>query len=44
MNLSSEQAAELRMLVTNRHMTADVALRVRIVLWAAKGRRRKDIA
>ena len=44
MNISSEQAAELRALAADRHVTADVALRARIVLWAAKGRRRKDIA
>lgn len=44
MNLSSEQAAELRTLAADRHVTADVALRARIVLWAGEGRRRKDIA
>jgi transposase len=44
MNLSSEQAAELRTLVADRHVTADVALRARIVLWVGEGRRRKDIA
>jgi transposase len=43
-NLSSEQAAELRRLAADRHVTADVALRARIVLWAGEGRRRKDIA
>ncbi|GAQ51472.1 helix-turn-helix domain-containing protein [Streptomyces acidiscabies] len=44
MNVSSEQAAELRALAADRHVTADVALRARIVLWAGEGRRRKDIA
>jgi transposase len=44
MDLSSEQAAELRALAMNRHVTPDVALRARIVLWAGEGRRRKDIA
>jgi transposase len=44
MNLSSEQAADLRALAADRHVTADVALRARIVLWAGEGRRRKDIA
>jgi len=43
-NLSSEQAAKSRMLAAGRHVTADVALRARIVLWAGEGRRRKDIA
>ena len=32
------------MLAADRHVTADVALRARIVLWAGEGRRRKDIA
>ena len=44
MRLSSEQNAELRALAADRHLTADVALRARIVLWAGEGRRRKDIA
>ena len=44
MNLSSEQVAELRVLAADRHVTADVALRARIVLWAGEGGRRMDIA
>lgn len=44
MNLSSEQAAELRAVASDRHVTPDVALRARMVLWAGEGRRRKDIA
>ncbi|MFG3338083.1 transposase [Streptomyces tendae] len=43
-NLSSEQTVELRALMADRHVTADVALRARIVLWAGEGRRRKDVA
>lgn len=43
-NLSSEQTVKLLELATDRHVTADVALRARIVLWAGEGRRRKDIA
>ncbi|MEW1655575.1 helix-turn-helix domain-containing protein [Streptomyces sp. NPDC093707] len=39
-----EQAAELRELVGSRDVPADIAARGRIVLWAAEGRRRKDIA
>ena len=31
-------------MATDRHVTPDVALRARIVLWAGEGRRRKDIA
>jgi transposase len=34
----------LRALAADRHVTADVPLRARIVLWAGEGRRRKDIA
>jgi transposase len=44
MELSSEQAAELRALSASPDVPADVALRARIVLWSAEGRRRKDIA
>ncbi|MFI1358130.1 IS630 family transposase [Streptomyces sp. NPDC020898] len=44
MDLSSEQMADLRELANSRHVTADVALRARIVLWSGEGRRRKDIA
>jgi transposase len=44
MDLSSEQIADLRELADSRHVTADVALRARIVLWSGEGRRRKDIA
>uniref|UniRef100_UPI002F914759 helix-turn-helix domain-containing protein n=1 Tax=Streptomyces atratus TaxID=1893 RepID=UPI002F914759 len=44
MNLSSEQIDELRELAGSRHAPADVVLRARLVLWAAEGRRRKDIA
>jgi transposase len=43
-HLSSEQVVQLRALVTNRHVTPDVALRARIVLWVGEGRRRKDVA
>ncbi|MFJ2723019.1 helix-turn-helix domain-containing protein [Streptomyces sp. NPDC087437] len=44
MDLSSEQMAELRELAVSRDAPAVVALRARIVLWSAEGRRRKDIA
>lgn len=44
MNLSSQQRDELRALAASRDVPADVALRARVVLWAAEGRRRKDIA
>jgi len=43
-DLSSEQIDELRELAGSRHAPADVVLRARLVLWAAEGRRRKDIA
>jgi Homeodomain-like domain-containing protein len=42
--LSVEQAAELRELVNSRDVPADIATRGRIVLWSSEGRRRKDIA
>ncbi|MEU5185447.1 hypothetical protein AB0G49_36065 [Streptomyces longwoodensis] len=44
MELSEEQAAELRALVDGRHVPAVLAARARIVLWSGEGRRRKDIA
>lgn len=44
MNLSSEQAAELRSLAAGRHVPANVAQRAHILLWAGEGRSRKDIA
>ncbi|MFI6723691.1 helix-turn-helix domain-containing protein, partial [Streptomyces atratus] len=44
MDLSSEQMADLRELANSRHVTADLALRARIVLWSGEGRRRKEIA
>jgi transposase len=44
MDLSSEQMAELRELAGSRDVPAVVALRARVVLWSAEGRRRKDIA
>ncbi|WP_326623909.1 MULTISPECIES: IS630 family transposase [unclassified Streptomyces] len=44
MELSVEQAAELRELVNSRDVPADIAMRARIVLWSGEGRRRKDIA
>ncbi|MBA2944533.1 IS630 family transposase [Streptomyces sp. PSKA28] len=44
MELSMEQAAELRELVSSRDVPADIATRGRIVLWSGEGRRRKDIA
>lgn len=44
MDLSSEQMAGLRGLAGSRDVPALVALRARIVLWSAEGRRRKDIA
>lgn len=34
----------MRTVAADRHVTADVALRARIVLWVGEGRRRKDIA
>ena len=44
MELSVEQAAELRELANSRDVPADLATRARIVLWSGEGRRRKDIA
>jgi transposase len=44
MDLSMEQAAQLRALVDSRDASADMAARARIVLWSGEGRRRKDIA
>jgi transposase len=44
MELSVEQAAELRELANSRDVPADLASRARIVLWSGEGRRRKDIA
>ncbi|MFI6587736.1 helix-turn-helix domain-containing protein [Embleya sp. NPDC050493] len=44
MELSLEQAAELRELVNSRDVPADMATRGRIALWSGEGRRRKDIA
>lgn len=44
MELSSEQIADLREVANARHVSADVALRARIVLWSGEGRRRKGIA
>jgi transposase len=43
-DLSFERMAGLRELAGSRDMPADVALRARIVLWSAEGRRGKDIA
>jgi transposase len=44
MELSVEQAAELRELANSRDVPADLATRARIVLWLGEGRRRMDIA
>jgi transposase len=44
MELSVEQAAELRELANCRDVPANLATRARIVLWSGEGRRRKDIA
>lgn len=44
MELSAEQAPELRELVNSRDVPASMATRARIVLWSGEGRRRKDIA
>src|SRR6266566_2022162 len=44
MDLSSEQMVDLRELAGSCDAPADVALRARIVLWSAEGRRCKDIA
>jgi transposase len=44
MELSVEQAAELRELANSRDVSADVAMRAWIVLWSGEGRRRMDIA
>lgn len=41
--LTGEQAAELRAVVTSRDVSAAVATRARIVLWMAEGRQRKDV-
>ena len=44
MELTEEQAAELRAVVDSRDVTGAVATRARIVLWRAEGRMRKDVA
>ncbi|MDG4536935.1 IS630 family transposase [Streptomyces sp. AV19] len=44
LRLAPEQMVELRQVVSSRAISADMALRVRIVLWSGEGRRRKDIA
>ncbi|MDG4532455.1 IS630 family transposase [Streptomyces sp. AV19] len=44
LRISSEQIMVLRELVNSRRVSADMALRARIVLWSGEGRRRKDIA
>lgn len=44
MDLCPGRMAELRELAGSRDVPAVVAFRVRIVLWSAEGRRRKDIA
>jgi transposase len=44
MELSVEQAVELRALANSRDVPADLATRARIVLWSGEGRQRKDIA
>ncbi|MFE7393316.1 helix-turn-helix domain-containing protein [Streptomyces sp. NPDC057582] len=44
MELSVEQAADLRELVNSRDVPADIAMRGRIVLWSSEGHQRKDIA
>lgn len=44
MQMSSEQVAELRSLTRRPDVSAKVATRARIVLWAGEGRHRKDIA
>jgi transposase len=41
--LTEEQAAELRAVVTSRDVSGAVATRARIVLWTAEGRMRKDV-
>jgi transposase len=41
--LTDEQAAELRAVATSRDVSGAVATRARIVLWTAEGRMRKDI-
>ncbi|MFF4410655.1 helix-turn-helix domain-containing protein [Streptomyces sp. NPDC001404] len=44
LRLSFEQTADLRELLSSRGVSADVAVRARVVLWSGEGRRRKDIA
>jgi transposase len=41
--LTEEQAGELRAVANSRDVSGAVATRARIVLWTAEGRRRKDI-
>jgi transposase len=41
--LTEEQAAELRAVATSRDVSGAVATRARIVLWTAEGRMRKDV-
>ena len=43
MELTEEQAAELRAVATSRDVSGAVATRARIVLWTAEGRMRKDV-
>ncbi|MGH3342569.1 MAG: helix-turn-helix domain-containing protein [Carbonactinosporaceae bacterium] len=43
-HLTAEQAVELRELTNSPGVSADMATRARIVLWAGAGRRRRDIA
>jgi hypothetical protein len=42
--LTAEQRAELRALMTSTEVSAAVGTRARIVLWHAEGRMNKDIA
>jgi transposase len=42
--LTEVQLAELRAVINSRDVPAVVAIRARIVLWMAEGRRRKDVA
>jgi hypothetical protein len=44
MELSEEQAAELRAVACGSEVSAQVGTRARIVLWRAEGRRKQEIA
>nr|WP_322755188.1 hypothetical protein [Frankia sp. Cas3] len=44
MELTTDEQVELRALVNDRDVPANVATRARIELWRAEGRQKKDVA